>query len=130
MRFFSFPAFHRCKCLSAAFRKGRDAGGQLQQSFTRPQPETAQWGGTGWHLVCTSRAGSSVTTQLVGGSEKPNLFSEGQLHRRLKLCCCERGGVVMSLVALSFPKPLRRYGASSRVRHTLSMGKAPSFNCA
>lgn len=103
---FSFSAFYRCKCLSAAFGKGQGAGDQLQQSFARPQPETVQRGGMGWRLVL--HKWSSETMQLIGDPEKPSLSSEGPLHCWLKECCCERSGAVMPLVALCFPKPLRR----------------------
>lgn len=101
----------------------------FSRAFAGPQSETVQWGEMGWRLVCISGAGSSATTQLGGDSEKPCLSSEGPHHRWLKLRCYERGGVVLSPMALCFPKCLRRYGAASHVCHSLFMGKAPSFLC-
>lgn len=96
------------------------------QGLSQRQCNGEEWAGT-W--FCTSGAGSSETMQLIGDPEKPSLFSEGPLHCRLKECCCERSGAVMSLAALCFPKLLRRYSTSSRVSHMMSMGKAPSFSC-
>lgn len=46
----------------------------LEDSFSRAsRASEREWGGMGWHLVCTNGAGSSSTMQLAGGLRETQL---------------------------------------------------------
>lgn len=117
----SFAGFCQCKCLSAASRKSQVAGEQWQQGFAgishsavgrnRLEPGLQE---------CSWKQCNYATHR---SPENVDVSSEGPSLHRLWLCSCERGGALMSLGALSLPKPLKRSSTTSCVFCMLSLGK-------